>query len=255
MCKLHSKTGFTAVAMSVTLVVLLFVIQNYNRSETMMPSYQTRCAFPNEEFSGFSPATQPLAIQKIGKPTSEVLNSFLFPTEGGLVYADTTQTNKNALEGSRQFGVEAESFTATPSISCEKFSAYGYNFGVSSNSVTACRDTRCMSMEINGKATFSIAASNRGVFVGTNQGEALLFRNDSWCRMIKEQETYACNKDLRDPVAQQDSRQWYSSVPYGSDALVGEYPGGWIWQFDGVTLKRNIEMTPPLSWKPNHSRF
>jgi len=110
-------------------------------------------------------------------------------------------------------------------------------------------------MEIDGKDTFSIAASSGGVFVGTNQGDALLFRNDSWCRMIKEQETYACNKDLRDPVAQQDSRQWYSSIPYGSDALVGEYPGGWIWQFDGATLKTNTELTPPLSWKPNHSRF
>jgi len=69
--------------MSVTLLVLLFAIQSEaldrHRSGTMMPSYQTDCAFPNEEFRGFSPATQPLVIKEIGKPTSEVLNSFLFP--------------------------------------------------------------------------------------------------------------------------------------------------------------------------------
>jgi len=140
--------------------------------------------------------------------------------------------------------VESKSFKSTSSFSCERFSAYGFTFEVLSNSVTACQDSKCVSISSRGSYAFSYAASNESVFVGTNWGEAFLFHNSQWCHMIENDNKYACDDSNPSPDTS-PGRQWYSSTPFGADALGGEYPGAWVWRFNGQSLTRDFAMTPP----------
>lgn len=191
-------------------------------------SYQTLCATHTEEFRDFKPASQPLVFEKIGKPSENSLTAITLLADDGLIYTDLTA----GLEGARQYVVESKSFKSTPSFSCERFHAYGYTFEVLSNSVTACQDSKCVSISSRGSYAFSYAASNESVFVGTNWGEAFLFHNSQWCQMIENDNKYACDDSNPSPDTS-PGRQWYSSTPFGADALVGEYRGV---GFGGLTV-------------------
>lgn len=186
------------------------------------------CATHTERSYDFRPASLPLEFEKIGKPSENSLTAITLLADDGLIHTDLTP----GLEGARQHVVESKSFKSTPSFSCERFSAYGYTFEFLSNSVTACQDSKCVSISSRGSYAFSYAASNESVFVGTNWGEAFLFHNSQWCQMIEHDNKYACDDSNPSPDTS-PGRQWYSSTPFGADALVGEYLGA---GFGGLTV-------------------
>lgn len=90
---------------------------------------------------------------------------------------------------------------------------------------------------------FAVAAANDGIFVGTSFGEALVFRDNAWCRLVNINEVYTCDGS-NPPIPDEGSNQFYSSTVFEGRTLIGEYPSGRIFEFDGEVV-RVSDLTPP----------
>lgn len=69
--------------------------------------------------------------------------------------------------------------------------------------------------------------------------------------MRGDDDVYACPSGRVLPVVTEPSNQFYSSTIYGGRALIGEYPSGRIFEFDGTKVFPS-DLTPPqISERPN----
>jgi len=75
------------------------------------------------------------------------------------------------------------------------------------------------------------------VLAVTNYGDALLFRNGAWCRMIRSSnDQYFCDGVDRVAIDEPRGVQFYSSVLFEGKTLVGEWPTGRLYEFKGGKL-------------------
>ena len=114
--------------------------------------------------------------------------------------------------------------------------------------VDACsraEEDACIGMKIQDDTfPYVYAESNGAVLTITNFGDALLFKDNHWCRMEMTDDVYECRTENA-PILQEPRKiQFYSSIVYRGRTLLGEWPTGRIYEFDGKTL-RPSEMTPP----------
>ena len=223
-------------------------------------SFQTYCSIPQPDFHGFRSADAKLVIRKLERRTSSLFAQALL-VEGSLIISERivtprTERDERLMRNLSVVDLDQVALNPLPWHSsarltqgpiCQKFSAFGFEFDVKGSSANACRKDLCHSIVVrDGSISWSYAASRGGVFVGTNWGDTLLFNTESgaWCRMSRRGATFSCAQS--DPGPNVDpGRQWYSSTPFGEDALIGEYPGGKLWKFDGVELKKELGLTPP----------
>jgi hypothetical protein len=112
------------------------------------------------------------------------------------------------------------------------------DFSFKDDKISACRDNACESIDIfEGTFPYVYAAARQSVLVGTNYGDVLLFKDSTWCRMaVDEAGVYRCPKDTVLPAKTQPSNQFYSSLTLQGKTLVGEYPTGLLYEFDGSSL-------------------
>lgn len=200
--------------------------------------WQTYCAVPLGR-SSHAKAASEFWVTPIGRASTEIRS-------GGLVVGDDGQLRVWDAANKTQFIVFEEGFEPAPTIDCPDFQAYGWTieYDGKNGRVSACANGNCRRISVMPKTlAFSIAAAKGSIFVGTSQGDTLLFKEGRWCRMARTGDTFACTGE-RIPVVTEPSNQFYSSTVYRGRTLIGEYPSGRIFEFDGKKVFPS-ELTPP----------
>jgi hypothetical protein len=130
-----------------------------------------------------------------------------------------------------------------------EFTHAGRRYFQNDENIQSCAldsDTECDSIEIMaGTFPYVYAESKGHVIVITNWGDAVKYDGHSWCRMSRsELDIFGCNKS--EPMVTEPRKiQFYSSIQYQGETLLGEWPTGSIYTFDGVVLKPSEKWTPP----------
>lgn len=208
---------------------------------TSVATWQTYCAVTYEVEATQSADAQ-VRVERIGKADDT--------TRFGSMFLHGDELRIWDIANGRQFVFEDHGFREAASVTCPSFSANGYGFTWRDGFIDACRDTHCISIAVKtATMPFTYAAANGGVLVGTSHGDVLLFRGERWCRMGKVNGEWSCPPGDILPIVTEPSNQLYSSISIsGGEALVGEFPTGALFQFDGKTLKA-WHIDPP----PNRS--
>ncbi|PYF05566.1 hypothetical protein BJ122_101309 [Rhodopseudomonas faecalis] len=122
--------------------------------------------------------------------------------------------------------------------------SFDYHHGV----LSACLilgSKQCQRISVKGGSfPYVYAISGDSVLAITNYADALLFKGGRWCRMVMEDDVYRCDESRQDMLVEPRKIQFYSSIIYQSKTLIGEWPTGRLYEFDGDVLKPST-FTPP----------
>lgn len=141
-------------------------------------------------------------------------------------------------------------------ISCPNSSWNGYVFkhDKASGIIKACTISHpqsCVSITVFPKTSpYVYAEANNAVIAITNFGDAVIFRDGHWCRTVMINDVYSCS-DKAIMLTKPREIQFYSSIKYQNKTLVGEWPTGRIYEFDGYTLKVSSLSPPQFSSRIN----
>ncbi len=202
--------------------------ESAHASQAMIPAWQTYCAVPHSNVG--EPGT--ITVERVGRASPNIRSAHLFVHEGQLRVWDHAN--------SEQFTLKPDgSFDRVTPVPCARFQAYGWTFWFGGGQSTACRGDECVSIAVrDATLAFTFAAHDGAVFVGSAFGDALLFRDERWCRMVKHGDEWACpDTHVLPPI--EPSNQFYSSAIYEGRTLIGEYPTGHLFEFDGERVFRS----------------
>jgi len=203
-----------------------------------IPAWQTYCAVPNDTFTGGQAGTD-LDVEPVFVLGERSHSMFAFAADDGIRLRD--------LNSGRQWQLRYGRFETARALRCKPFAAFGVEVSHSDDAVTACRGDNCQSIEIKqGTFVFAYAAARSAIVAITNYGDALLFRDDQWCRMTWSEDRYTCigNEPM---VTEPRKMQFYSSIRYDGETLMGEWPTGRLFVFDGRTIEPWSEQPPHVS--------
>lgn len=93
------------------------------------------------------------------------------------------------------------------------------------------------------------AQANGKVLVVSNWGDAIVYDGYQWSRWAKEGDIYKHRKDAS-IVTEPRKVQFYSSIVFEGETLLGEWPTGRIYSFDGEVLKPWDNQPPFVSSDP-----
>lgn len=125
---------------------------------------------------------------------------------------------------------------------------HNFTFDVKTGILSACPLSgrkKCETVSVQaGTFPYVYASKNSATISITNYGDALLFKKNKWCRMSMAEDVYSCITPEPLPLTEPRKIQFYSSIAYQGQILIGEWPTGRIYEFDGAILKPS-NMTPP----------
>ncbi len=129
------------------------------------------------------------------------------------------------------------------------FTHAGREFYMAADEIRACKinsGNSCISIKVlESSFPYVFAEANGHVLVVTNYGDAVKFDGSSWCRMKRSDlDVFVCDS-TEAMVTKPRVIQFYSYIKYKGEALIGEWPTGSIYTFDGVTLAPSYQWTPP----------
>lgn len=211
-------------------------------SETVpVYGYQSYCSVPVDTSESVGSRFE---IKKIGRPSEDIRSAHLIVSRSG-------QLRVQDIANRKQFALKDDRFLELGDEACPNFEAYGWQIQFAGNGfVDACSFSTCRSIKVRPRTLpFSVAAANNGIFVGTSFGEALLFRDGKWCRMVKSADVYTCDGS-EPPIPDEPSNQFYSSTVFKGRTLIGEYPTGQIYEFDGYKVFLADLPPPPFRGRP-----
>ena len=216
-------------------------------------TWNTYSANDPTELHFFTREVDPTAatITTLPKPSGSLRTGYAFGIGGSLVIQDLANrypSDVAYLQYLLDLDASGEPYPIRPLADSElrsgtSFEARGLRYGWAPGLVQACPvtgDAPCQSIEID-EASFPYAyGENGGVVIAvTNWGEILLHGGSGWCRAVAAGDGFACPAD-GSPVPRAKTWagfQFYSSVNYEGATLLGRYPGGLLYEFDGTTLK------------------
>lgn len=181
-----------------------------------------------------------IRIQQLDVATRHSHSMFAFAKSGRVHLKDLVSGEQWALEGHR--------LIPHAPVGCGPFSIGNITVQDGNGYVEAC-DTSCHRIEIkDGTWVYAYAYANSAILAATNFGDVVIYKNKSWCRTTRSKDdAYTCPKN-EEPTTLQEPRkvQFYSSLSFDSFSLVGEWPTGRIYKFDGNTLAPT-ESQPPFT--------
>jgi hypothetical protein len=198
----------------------------------------------------------PLTTEHLGKPDPALRTGYGFSGANGLVVVD--------IANGRQFRRIADFSTAGSSATwqelpredfevCPQFTLDGWVYPQTIDVVRACPPASagvlaCEEMPIReGTFVYAFADAGGSVVAVTNWGDVLIHRPGEWCRAAYDGQSFACPPADAPPEPPPEARgfQFYSSIKYRGETLLGRWPGGLLYRFDGTRLAP-YEGTPPL---------
>ncbi|NNA92152.1 hypothetical protein [Pseudomonas gessardii] len=182
-------------------------------------------------------------IKKLKPPSKSFHTGYAFIKDGALYFEDRGNDVSYKLNW---LGIYNTSRATTSNV----YTSGNYTF--SSNSqfgrIFACQisgDSECKTFNFQPDTYPYVFAQKQGsVLTITNYGDALLFKNGNWCRMSMHNDVYSCANPEASALTAPRAIQFYSSVTYQGRVLLGEWPTGRLYEFDGSGLKPS-DMTPP----------
>jgi hypothetical protein len=221
-------------------------IQSPEFKEISVSGWQTYCSF-SYEHRWAAPENGKLLVEAVGRPSADIRFAHLFQSEDGLRVWD--------VGNDEQFIFRDGRFEAATPVPCEPFRANGWTFSHSDGRLTACLGDDCRSVSILPRTIpLMFAAKRQGAVVGTSHGDTLLFRDGKWCRMRNDGEVWSCPGTML-PIVNKPSNQFYSSISFGHTTLVGEYPTGKMYSFDGYQLRPWTAPKEALTWSAEPQSF
>jgi len=210
----------------------------YNSS---VSHWQTYSASPQGAIHYWNNESQEYEIYKLKRINEEFRTGYGFVNSTGDLIFDNRASGEKFKYTNNSFSKDSSS---------GNYFEYGGRFFYSSGStIYACNlksKNECIGIEIKeGTFPYVFAEANANVLAVTNWGDALKFNETGWCRMSRSSEDiFVC--DPNEPmVIEPRAVQFYSSIKYQRETLVGEWPTGSIYTFDGKTLKPSVNWTPP----------
>jgi hypothetical protein len=217
--------------------------------------WQTYDASPYLGVHEYVKGSYEFRVEQIKKPSSDFHSGFAFVSNKKLVFEDRANWKQFILttDGSYQKVKIPNTERGNYKTSNRKFS-----YDSKHNVISAClisNPESCISVSIKlGTFPYVYASKNNSVIAITNYGDALLFKEGTWCRMQMNNDVYRCATPMLAPIQEPRKIQFYSSVVYRDRVLIGEWPTGRIYEFDGKELKPS-NMTPPFIERQVASRL
>lgn len=182
-------------------------------------------------------------IKKIQPPTKNFRSGYAFLHEGRLYFEDRGTFAKYQRSNNGKYKK-----VKLPDYRGYKASGYEFSFDIKEGVYSACSlsgNRECKSISVKtGTFPYVYASKGDAVISITNYGDALLFNGSAWCRMSMKDDVYSCPATEAPPLSEPLKIQFYSSIVYQGKVLVGEWPSGRLYEFDGAELKPS-DMTPP----------
>ncbi|KMT52521.1 hypothetical protein [Pseudomonas fildesensis] len=201
----------------------------------------------------FTESDNSFKIRKASPPSKNFRTGYTFIYNKSLYFEDLG----NNISYKRNW---LGSYKPVKLSSNSEYNAAGYNFEVDSYSglISACPlsdDNECKVFNFQpGSYPYVYAQKEGSVLSITNYGEAILFKNGEWCRMSMRDDIYSCTNPELPILSVPRAIQFYSSINYQGRVLLGEWPTGRLYEFDGVELKPS-NMTPPEIAKLSDKRL
>lgn len=182
-------------------------------------------------------------IERLASPSEDFHTGYAFIHKGDLYFEDLGNGYQfKLLEGGGYQQVHLRRSGDYRAANHE----FSFDYKTSEYSACSTSGSRpCQKIRVNpGTFPYVYANANGAVITVTNYGDALLFRRGRWCRMTMENDIYSCARPVIEPLSKPRAIQFYSSISYRGKQLLGEWPTGRIYEFDGAQLKPS-DMTPP----------
>jgi hypothetical protein len=183
-----------------------------------------------------------ITIERLPLVSSTFRSGYAFTRYGDLIAHDLVSGEQF------RFDAQAGSFAPVAAKPCNQFVTATHSFVQEYDQVAACPidGGECKIIPIfTGTGIFAFAEHNGRVLAATNYGDVLIFDGDDWCRCSRSGDTYRC--DSNEPmVTKPRIVQFYSSIDYMGETLVGEWPTGRLYEFDGEMLFPAKMLQPPF---------
>jgi hypothetical protein len=187
------------------------------------------------------------------KPDARLHSSHGF-SKAGALHVDDNGTGRQYRLGLDTFGQPQpmQEVGLESRVGCAEFAVAGTVYRWAPGKIQACRgsdpDAACDDIGIVPESfPYAYAEHNGVVLVVTNWGEVLVRNQDGWCRALEVAGIFRCAVDGEapmGPLTEPRGFQFYSSVKFQGRTLLGRWPLGLIYEFDGVRLKP-IDDLPP----------
>lgn len=189
-------------------------------------------------------------LEKLKPPSDSFRTGYAFLHGNALIVQDLGNKIKYQVDASGDYQI-----VNLPDNYTYRSSTHQFSFDEPTGTLSAClRSTpeSCETVKVKvGTFPYLYASKDDAVLSVSNYGDALLFKEGKWCRMSMAKDVYSCEVPEQAPLQQPRKIQFYSSVAYQGKVLVGEWPTGRLYEFDGSVLKPS-NMTPPEIDKRAH---
>ncbi|MBL8342008.1 MAG: hypothetical protein JNL30_11110 [Rubrivivax sp.] len=185
----------------------------------------------------------PYEVRRLPKPDASLRTSYAFPAADGVYVDDLANDRQFRLavnEGAAQF----QAVSSQARLGCAEYRVGAVTYRWAPGEIRACtrhdQQEQCDAIPIRAE-TFPYAYGEAGgnTVVVTNWGEVLMHRRRGWCRASPQGEAFRCVEGEPGPQLEAPRGfQFYSSIKYRGHTLLGRWPGGELYRFDGQTLSR-----------------
>lgn len=185
-----------------------------------------------------------ISIEKINKPDINFKTGYGVTTQDGIFAWDMANNQSYKLKEGAD-GIYSQSFAAFPcKIDEFKFGNFTFNYEYSeleNTKVLACnsKNGNCAIAEIaRGTIVYTYASHGNSVIAISNWGDILKFtEKDGWTRAVKAGLKYTFPLSyLAPPLSNPSGVQFYSSINFNDKTLLGEYPNGAIYEYNGSEI-------------------
>lgn len=217
-------------------------IISVDSGESEVSAWQSYCGSEPGRVHRWVRTDGELTVERLPLVSHTFRSGYAFARNGDLVAWDRSSGEQF------RFDANANSFSPVAADGCTQFVTATHLFVQEADQVAACPSAggECKIVFIaEGSFPYVFAEHNGHVLAATNWGHVLIFDGVDWCRAARSGDTYRC--DPNEPMAMEPSGvQFYSSIDYMGKTLVGEYPTGRLYEFDGEELRPANITQPPF---------
>ena len=182
-----------------------------------------------------------LTVERLPVVSPTFRSGYIFARDGELIAHDLSSREQF------RFDFDANSFTHVDAEGCTQFLTSTHLFVQEADQVAACPTAggECKIISIfEGTFPYVFAENNGKVLAATNWGDVVIFDGTDWCRASRSEDTFRCDSN-ESMVTEPRRVQFYSSINYMGKTLIGEWPTGRLYEFDGEELRPN-DYQPPF---------
>jgi hypothetical protein len=207
-----------------------------------LSGWQTYCGSETGREHVWEPTDGELTVERLPFVSSTFRSGYAFVRKGNLIAYD--------LSSGEQFSFDQDnnSFTPVNTDGCTQFVTSTHTFSREEGYVAACPigGGECTVILIaENTFSFVFAEHNGKVLAASNWGDVVIFDGSEWCRTYPIEDVYRCDPNA--PMVTEPRKvQFYSSITYMGVTLVGEWPTGRLFEFDGDQLGPSNLFQPPF---------